>query len=58
VSLSLVEGNHVAKKPKFDISLSEQVLMSTIPYHSIEYEEQVSKATVYYGMLIVYNAPK
>lgn len=36
------EGNHVAKKPKLDIPLSEQVLMSTIPYHSIEYEEQVS----------------
>lgn len=36
------EGNRVAKKPKLDIPLSEQVLMSTIPYHSIEYEEQVS----------------
>lgn len=36
------EGNHVAKKPKLDIPLSEQVLMSTIPYHSIDYEEQVS----------------
>lgn len=57
MSLSLIEGTHVAKKPKFDIPLNEQVLMSTIPYHSIEYEEQVSKMTVYYGMLIVYNAP-
>lgn len=37
------EGNHVTKKPKLDIPLGEQVLMSTIPYHSIEYEEQVSK---------------
>lgn len=31
------------KKPKLDIPLSEQVLMSTIPYHSIGYEEQVSE---------------
>jgi len=39
-----VEGSHVAKKPKLDIPLSEQVLMSTIPYHSIGYEEQVSNS--------------
>jgi len=43
VNLTCVEGKHVAKRPKLDIPLSEQVLMSTIPYHSIEYEEQVSK---------------
>lgn len=42
MNLTYVEGNHVAKKPRLDIPLSEQVLMSTIPYHSIEYEEQVS----------------
>lgn len=35
----------MTKKPKLDIPLSEQVLMSTIPYHSIAYEEQVS--TIY-----------
>lgn len=43
MNLTCVEGKHVAKRPKLDIPLSEQVLMSTIPYHSIEYEEQVSK---------------
>lgn len=41
-NLAYDEGNRVAKKSKLDIPLSEQVLMSTIPYHSIEYEEQVS----------------
>lgn len=43
VEQTYVEGNRMAKKPKLDIPLNEQVLMSTIPYHSIEYEEQVSK---------------
>uniref|UniRef100_A0A1B6DRV2 tRNA (uracil(54)-C(5))-methyltransferase n=1 Tax=Clastoptera arizonana TaxID=38151 RepID=A0A1B6DRV2_9HEMI len=32
-----------SKKPKLDIPLEEQMLMSTIPYHSIAYEEQLSK---------------
>lgn len=41
--LAYDEGKHVTKRPKLDIPLNEQVLMSTIPYHSIEYEEQVSK---------------
>ncbi|XP_060865792.1 tRNA (uracil-5-)-methyltransferase homolog B-like isoform X1 [Metopolophium dirhodum] len=43
INLTYVEGNHVAKRPRLDIPLSEQVLMSTIPYHSIEYEEQLRK---------------
>lgn len=42
MNLTYAEGNHVAKRPRLDIPLSEQVLMSTIPYHSIDYEEQVS----------------
>lgn len=41
MNLTHFEGKHVAKRPRLDIPLSEQVLMSTIPYHSIEYEEQV-----------------
>ncbi|XP_025410379.1 tRNA (uracil(54)-C(5))-methyltransferase homolog isoform X1 [Sipha flava] len=42
-NLTYIESNHATKKPKLDIPLSEQVLMSTIPYHSIEYEEQLRK---------------
>lgn len=42
INFAYDEGNRVSKKPKLDIPLNEQVLMSTIPYHSIEYEEQVS----------------
>lgn len=30
-----------SKKQKIDIPMSEQVLMSTIPYHSLSYSEQV-----------------
>jgi len=30
-----------SKKQKIDIPISEQVLMSTIPYHSLSYPEQV-----------------
>lgn len=30
-----------SKKQKIDIPISEQVLMSTIPYHSLSYREQV-----------------
>lgn len=35
-----------SKKAKLDIPLEEQMLMSTIPYHSIGYEEQV-RATIF-----------
>ncbi|XP_039292757.1 tRNA (uracil(54)-C(5))-methyltransferase homolog [Nilaparvata lugens] len=31
------------KKAKYDIPIEEQMLMSTIPYHSVSYEEQLSK---------------
>lgn len=47
-NLTYVEGNHMTKKPKLDIPLSEQVLMSTIPYHSIGYEEQVNIVYEYF----------
>jgi hypothetical protein len=30
-----------AKKAKLDLSVDERVLMVTIPYHNIPYEEQV-----------------
>ncbi|XP_050420120.1 tRNA (uracil-5-)-methyltransferase homolog B-like isoform X2 [Adelges cooleyi] len=42
-SSTAVDGNAAAKKSKLDIPLIEQVLMSIIPYHSIEYEEQLRK---------------
>lgn len=35
-----------SKKQKIDIPISEQVLMSTIPYHSLSYSEQVSSFCV------------
>lgn len=39
------DGNDTVetKKPKLDIPIEEQMLMSTIPYHSVSYEEQLSK---------------
>lgn len=38
------DGNDTVetKKPKLDIPIEEQMLMSTIPYHSVSYEEQVN----------------
>lgn len=36
-------GTLESKKAKYDIPIEEQMLMSTIPYHSISYEEQLSK---------------
>ncbi|XP_054289687.1 tRNA (uracil-5-)-methyltransferase homolog B-like isoform X2 [Macrosteles quadrilineatus] len=36
-------GQEASKKPRLDIPIEEQMLMSTIPYHSISYEEQLSK---------------
>lgn len=35
-----------AKKPRLDIPIEEQMLMATIPYHSISYQEQVSPARI------------
>lgn len=34
-------GEESSKKPRLDISIEEQMLMSTIPYHTVSYEEQV-----------------
>jgi hypothetical protein len=34
-----------AKKAKLDLSVDERVLMVTIPYHNIPYEEQVGTVT-------------
>ncbi|XP_049790460.1 tRNA (uracil-5-)-methyltransferase homolog A-like [Schistocerca nitens] len=34
-----------AKKAKLDLSVEERVLMATIPYHNIPYEEQLKKKT-------------
>ncbi|XP_075220008.1 tRNA (uracil-5-)-methyltransferase homolog B-like [Lycorma delicatula] len=36
-------GTLESKKAKYDIPIEEQMLMSTIPYHSISYDEQLSK---------------
>lgn len=36
-------GDESSKKPRLDISIEEQMLMSTIPYHTVSYEEQLSK---------------
>ncbi|XP_050519834.1 tRNA (uracil-5-)-methyltransferase homolog B-like isoform X2 [Daktulosphaira vitifoliae] len=42
-NLKIEEENCSSKKLKLEISLTEQVLMSIIPYHSIDYEEQLRK---------------
>lgn len=43
------DGNDIieSKKPKLDIPIEEQMLMSTIPYHSIAYDEQVSFSVLF-----------
>lgn len=35
-------GPDASKKVRLDIPLEEQMLMATIPYHSVSYQEQVT----------------
>lgn len=45
--------NTDSKKQKIDIPISEQVLMSTIPYHSLSYTEQVKVIYIFqYNMCV------
>ncbi|KAG8252235.1 hypothetical protein J6590_062395, partial [Homalodisca vitripennis] len=36
-------GPEASKRPRLDIPIEEQMLMSTIPYYSVSYNEQLSK---------------
>jgi len=36
-------GQESSKRPRLDIPVEEQMLMSTIPYHTVSYEEQLAK---------------